>query len=171
MSNAAFKIGFEVKNMFIRDKAMTDAWIRKQNAALRRFGVIVQRDAKNSIKKGNIKKLVALHLVTKNWLHGAAANSAIAAGTDKPARQESGPPVFWLNHSKRGIRAIFYGAEKIGLDLFVVIGPVGFGVGRPTVPEKIEHGLDGYKKRSFMGPALERKRDQLLESLLKFGVF
>lgn len=166
---SAFGVGFEVKKMFIRDKQMTSKFIRSQNAALRRFGSIVRLDARKSIKKGNVKKLVARHLATGNWLYGAAADSSLAAGTAKKARKESGPPVSW--GQEPNLRTILYGIEKVLLDLLVVIGPVAFGgAGRPTIPEKIEHGIGEYSKRSFMGPALERKRDQLLISLIKFGV-
>jgi len=166
---SSFGIGFDVKRVFIRDQQMTAKFVRSQNAALRRFGSIVRRDARKSIKKGNVKLLVARHLVTGNWLYGAAANSAIAAKTAKPARKDSGPPKVWGNEPN--IRTIVYGIEKALLDLFVIIGPVAFGsAGQPTVPEKLEHGVGNYRKRSFMATALERKRDQLLESLLKFGV-
>lgn len=75
----------------------------------------------------------------------------------------------WSPHTEN-LRSIFYGTEKSGRDLTVVIGPVAFNGRRPTIPETLEHGLKGYRERAFMAPALEKKYDQLLESLLKFGV-
>ena len=170
-TNPAFRIGYEIKQMFIRDKQMASKFERSQNAALRRFGSIVRRDARKSIKKGRPRDLVAIHLVTKNLLYGAAASSSIQAGTARLHRKpsDSGPPKMWTT-SEPNLRTILYGIEKAFLDLIVVIGPVALGSTRPTVPETLEHGVGTYRKRSFMGPALERKRDQLLESLLKFGV-
>ncbi len=121
--------------------------------------------AEGALRSGNASRQNA----GQRRLKGQKAVDAVNAGIAKyRARPASDPPRYWTNNGLN-LRTILFGIEKSRLDLQVVIGPVGFG-GRPSAPERIEHGVGRYRKRAFMGPALEAKRDQLLESLLKFGV-
>ena len=155
--------------MFIRDRELTSKFEKKRNAALRRFGTILRRDARKSLKKGKRRGLEVVFLATGNILSGAAAKGALESGTAviSRGRRKGGPPVVWTDDSHGdNLRSILFGTEESGLDMTVVTGPVGFGKGRPTVPEILEHG-----DFPFMRPALDRKEDELLNSLIKFGVF
>lgn len=167
MTETAFNTRFQFTRMFIRDRELTSKFEKKRNAALRRFGTILRRDARKSLKKGKNRDFQVAFLLTGNILHGAAANSALAARSAVRGRKRGGPPVVWTDDSHGdNLRSILFGTEESGLDMTVVTGPVGFGKGSPTVPEKLEHG-----DFPFMRPALDRKEDELLNSLIKFGVF
>lgn len=164
-SNVAFKTFLEVKKSFILDRKLSSKFERARNAALRRFGTIVQRDAKKSLKPARPSDYVVRFEPTGRLLYGASANSAMKAKSGRLVRKRGGPPVLHSGVKTNPLRKILFGSEESGLDTTVVIGPIAFASSRPTVPEKLEH-----KHFPFMRPALDRKRHELLLSLLKFEV-
>lgn len=168
----AFQLGYKVTKLIIRDRALATQYERNVNAALRRFGSIVRREGRRLIKPARGKRVRVIDKRTGEQLVGKKAKQGLADGTAKTrgrAMAAGSPPIDWTQGDRVAtLRNIVFGKEG---DDTIVIGPVHFGkIQRPTIPEKIEHGLGGYRKFPFMGPAMEAKRDELLKSLLKFGV-
>lgn len=163
-----FGVNYGIKKFFIDDKRIHGRLEASRAKALRRFGTILRRYARSLIKKGKKQHLSVVFGPSQIVLYGAAAASALKTGSARVRSQfqNSGPPVWWTRQEPN-LKTILYGFDGDTL----ICGPVGFGSsGGMTVPERLEYGRGGYRKRPWMNPALKEKEDELLNSLLKFGI-
>ncbi len=131
--------GFEIKRMFFDSKKVRSKTDRATRRVLSRFGAFVRQTAKRSIRKR------------------------------KKASQPGKPPSSHIGLLKK---FIFFGYDMIRRS--VVIGPVRLTQkGRGEAPEALEHGgivtmrprgkraKVHIRPRPFMGPAMEKEKQQL----------